>query len=233
MTSIKFLIDNREQHLMANLRDKSPDFYYECANLILGDIQVIINDKLSYVIERKTYTDLLASITDGRYRDQAMRLSNLSSDIRVIILIEGDIAHHNLNNTVISCFATFTCLGLSIIPTSDLTATCYFLQNLDVKLRSDKPEYHRSGGDISSCAGKNRVCIKDVADTYKVILQSIPKLSRGVISSIMAKYPTLFSLKQVSVEDLVKIKQVGKTTAEKIVAIIKEIYNETTYNETI
>jgi ERCC4-type nuclease len=223
---IHFLIDNREMKMIEHLRANYADFQFECANLILGDVQIIIDDKLAYVIERKTYADLFASITDGRYRDQTARLSSLSSDIKVIILVEGDAS--NINNVILSCFATFTCLGMSIVPIPSVADTCIFVKNLSTKLGSNKPEYNRGGGEISSCLGKNKVCINDPADTYKVILQSIPKLSKNVITSIMTKYPSLSSLNHVSADELAQIKKVGKTTADKIVAIVREIYHPAT-----
>ncbi len=229
-SSIHFLIDYREQNLIEHIQSEYPMFKFECSNLILGDIQIIIDDKLSYIIERKTYADLLASITDGRYRDQAMRLCKLSPDSKIIMLIEGGITHSN--KTIISCLATFTCFNMSVIHTGSIMETTHYLQNVNEKLRSDKPEYHRGGGDISLCRGKNRVCIKDVSDTYKVILKSIPRISKKVIVNIMEKYPSLFALKNISSDELMKIKQIGKTTAEKIVAIIKEIYKEPTPHET-
>jgi hypothetical protein len=43
---------------------------------------------LDYIIERKSCNDLAASIIDGRYNEQRMRLSN--SGMRVTYLIEGD-----------------------------------------------------------------------------------------------------------------------------------------------
>jgi ERCC4-type nuclease len=43
---------------------------------------------LDYIIERKSCNDLAASIIDGRYNEQKMRLSN--SGMRVTYLIEGD-----------------------------------------------------------------------------------------------------------------------------------------------
>jgi ERCC4-type nuclease len=43
--------------------------------LEIGDIQIIFDDKL-YVYERKTVSDLLSSINDGRYKEQKIRLLN-------------------------------------------------------------------------------------------------------------------------------------------------------------
>ena len=64
--------------------------------LPLGDI--IINDGLNdlVIIERKSLSDLAASIKDGRYEEQSYRLKNLwHHNHNIIYLIEGDFARFN------------------------------------------------------------------------------------------------------------------------------------------
>ena len=64
--------------------------------LPLGDI--IINDGLNdlVIIERKSLSDLAASIKDGRYEEQSYRLNGLPHhNHNIIYLIEGDFARFN------------------------------------------------------------------------------------------------------------------------------------------
>jgi len=63
------------------------------ANLPIGDF-VISNsddvDDILYIIERKTWKDLLASITDGRFRQQKDRLmSSVKDPNKIVYIIEG------------------------------------------------------------------------------------------------------------------------------------------------
>ena len=72
------------------------------SNLQLGDITIKMNtnkndikDNPDLIIERKSISDLLSSITDGRYKEQSYRLQNCSiHNHNIIYLIEGNIDTH-------------------------------------------------------------------------------------------------------------------------------------------
>ena len=76
-------IDTREQELFTKCQQiiealpKFKDIKIISQTLPLGDI--IINDGINdcVIIERKTLTDLAASIKDGRYDEQSYRLNGL------------------------------------------------------------------------------------------------------------------------------------------------------------
>jgi ERCC4-type nuclease len=73
-----------------------PNVNFIKEQLPLGDI--IINDgfKELIIIERKSLTDLAASIKDGRYEEQSYRLKNLwHHNHNIIYLIEGDFSKFN------------------------------------------------------------------------------------------------------------------------------------------
>lgn len=101
---IRFVIDNREKAVIPLF--KIP---FETANLEIGDFQFFIDDKLVILIERKSYSDLSASIIDGRYREQKKRI--LSQDIsKIIYLFEGDINSYKgsipkdtIYSTIVNC----------------------------------------------------------------------------------------------------------------------------------
>ena len=89
---MKVIIDDRERDLMKDIGDS---FAYECKRLDLGDIHIChpLDENPMCIIERKSMSDLEASITDGRYREQKGRLA--SSGIPVIYIIEdGSIKKH-------------------------------------------------------------------------------------------------------------------------------------------
>jgi len=95
-------IDNREQELFKkceatiNSVPKFKDIKLISENLPLGDI--IINDGINdcIIIERKSLTDLAASIKDGRYEEQSYRLNGINHhNHNIIYLIEGDINRFN------------------------------------------------------------------------------------------------------------------------------------------
>jgi crossover junction endonuclease MUS81 len=90
------IIDNREGKLIELIKS-TPSFTipYELKSLQIGDI-IISNDKYpdkSIIIERKCVPDMLASIKDGRYKEQKVRLQaekcNSNGNKLICYLIEG------------------------------------------------------------------------------------------------------------------------------------------------
>lgn len=95
---MKIIVDEREHALYERLDDKlscmkTPSFVIlEKEVLPLGDILIQTDEgKKVMLIERKTYTDLLASIKDGRYEEQSYRLIHSSGFPlhSVVYLLEG------------------------------------------------------------------------------------------------------------------------------------------------
>ena len=81
-------IDCREKDLIQCCSLVNKDISVDIIQLPLGDC--IINNSL--IIERKTLTDLAASIKDGRYREQSFRLQkSLEEGYKVLYLIEGNL----------------------------------------------------------------------------------------------------------------------------------------------
>ena len=95
-------IDTRETALLQQINSQVsiiPVFKtieIKTETLPIGDI--IINDGIEdkIIIERKTVSDLLSSITDGRYEEQSYRLNGCSHhNHNIVYLIEGDVNRVN------------------------------------------------------------------------------------------------------------------------------------------
>ena len=97
--SFSYIIDNREKYIKLYFekhQDSYPEITYE--NLTLGDIIINYNNIPLIIIERKTINDLLASIKDGRYKEQKQRI--IDSNIKhKIYLIENDGKYNWLTKT--------------------------------------------------------------------------------------------------------------------------------------
>ena len=75
---MKLYIDNREPKQIItylNILNENTNYIIEVTNLELGDYLIYdeINDKTLVIIERKSLSDLEASIKDGRYNEQSFR----------------------------------------------------------------------------------------------------------------------------------------------------------------
>ena len=90
------IIDNREGKLIELIKSTASfTIPYELKSLQIGDI-IISNNKYpdkSIIIERKCVPDMLASIKDGRYKEQKIRLqaekSNSNGNKIICYLVEG------------------------------------------------------------------------------------------------------------------------------------------------
>lgn len=101
--SMEINIDYRENKLIALLQNihqnsiskESKQITLHVSNLQVGDISFKMNakdDEQNIIIERKSISDLLSSITDGRYKEQSYRLQNsYLHNHNIIYLVEGNI----------------------------------------------------------------------------------------------------------------------------------------------
>ncbi len=136
MTSLSLTIDHREK----DLKVAFPNADY--LNLDLGDIKITYNGNLVLLIERKTMNDLIASVNDGRYREQKKRL--LESGIpnaKIMYILEGslnDIPGHlkTLYGMIIN---TLFRDKLTVLKFEDIDETIFFLKRIIKKLEDKDP----------------------------------------------------------------------------------------------
>lgn len=83
------VIDHREHALLKAFEDAKIEVQVKA--LDIGDVHILVNGTVSFVIERKTVADLESSIKDGRYSEQKARASaSASSDGGVFLyVLEG------------------------------------------------------------------------------------------------------------------------------------------------
>ena len=68
---MELIIDTREHGLIKMLKENDISFNIE--QLDLGDVILKKNEEIMLIIERKSISDLKASIVDGRNREQKAR----------------------------------------------------------------------------------------------------------------------------------------------------------------
>ena len=92
------IIDNREGKLIELIKSKPIDTFkipYELKSLQIGDIVISssLHPDKTLIIERKCMTDMIASIKDGRYKEQKVRLlaeAANNPNTKICYLIEGN-----------------------------------------------------------------------------------------------------------------------------------------------
>lgn len=156
-------IDVRESDLIKRCETIAalfPNIKIVTEQLALGDI--IINDGASelLLIERKTITDLAASIKDGRYEEQSYRLNGIEHhNHNIIYLIEGDFSKFNAFRERIDKQTLYSAMfsinyykGFSLMRSIGLEETANIICNMGQKLSKDrsKPGFYSNSNSNSN-----------------------------------------------------------------------------------
>jgi len=147
--------------------------------LPLGDI--IINDGLNdlVIIERKSLSDLAASIKDGRYEEQSYRLNGLPHhNHNIIYLIEGDFAKFNSFKDRIDKQTLYSALtsinyykGFSIWRSTSMDETALIVCNMAYKLNKEK-EKGKMPFYSNTVSSPNKLLEEGKEDPNEVVVSS-------------------------------------------------------------
>lgn len=168
---ITIRIDVRESDLIKRcetIASLFPNIKIVTEQLALGDI--IINDGASelLLVERKTITDLAASIKDGRYEEQSYRLNGIEHhNHNIIYLIEGDFSKFNAFRERIDKQTLYSAMfsinyykGFSLMRSLGLEETANIICNMGQKLSKDRSKpgfYSNSNSKINESIANNDV----------------------------------------------------------------------------
>jgi ERCC4-type nuclease len=118
------------------------------------------------IIERKSVSDLAASIKDGRYKEQSYRLNGSTvHNHNIIYLIEGDIFNSNtfkdrIDKTVIysSMFSLQYYKGFSVLRSLNIKETALMICNMAYKLNksTDKMPFYSTKISTLQCVGQEQ-----------------------------------------------------------------------------
>jgi len=205
-------VDYREKNLLKKLEalkqeNKFNKITITTSNLPLGDV-IILNDKgeEKLIIERKSISDLAASIKDGRYAEQSFRLNNYKMhNHNIIYLIEGDL--RGWDNTkgrytkikAKTLYVTMHCLqyykGFSVVKVNNMVETAEYIIRATDKMTRDKKisYYDTSMNNVTNikeyCQVVNKVKKKNIKpeNIGEIILSQIPGISSKTSLTIMEK----------------------------------------------
>jgi ERCC4-type nuclease len=143
---MKVYVDCREHALYEKLNEymilNSPSvIQLYSKNLDIGDIKIYSDDDNPvYIIERKTFPDLLASIKDGRYKEQSHRLlySSGFNHHNILYILEGSFSNLKTPLEKKIIYASLTSLnyfkGFSVMRTSSVQETAELIFFLSEKI---------------------------------------------------------------------------------------------------
>jgi crossover junction endonuclease MUS81 len=215
-----FVIDNRELYIKEyfnNYKDLYPKIEYR--NLDLGDIVIYLNEVPLILIERKTIPDLLASIKDGRYKEQKQRIKDSGIKYK-IYLIECDSKYDkNISiiqrKTIVSSTLSILIQDINVIKTRGFSETIEYIEALYKKLINSKDNtiynYIKDGlmlnkDNVNSTKSEEIIDInlkinvnvskksQDSLTCFKNQLCQIPSISNVVSSIIITEYKNMNEL---------------------------------------
>jgi ERCC4-type nuclease len=223
----RIFVDTRECKLRELLEKNRETF--ETKALELGDI-LIEHPKRQILIERKTIADFHASITDGRYKNQKLRLLEWRNKIdeqidarkNIIYLFEekqGDNKDRAYWGALVNMIFRD---NIGVIQCDGMVRTAQIITDIKKKLDEDKFDELEGGSRNISLEGYAKGKYNTPKHCYLGQLSLIPGLSPAIAEKIAEKYPNMRALlDEMDVKELGNIRisekrRLGDKLAEKI-----------------
>jgi len=221
------IVDYRERELSAAI--SASGLQHTTNNLHVGDIA--ISNGSETIVERKTWDDFWASITDGRFKEQKERLKQ--SGLNVIFLLEDArfVDGRVLTDTNVALKGAFISLLLS--KKWKVVCTRNVQESADILIEMEKKMIEWEGGSTTSKSithSKSQISKKSCKtpeDSALAALTCIRGVSVDKAKTIMTEYGSIEQIIQVSVTDLAdtkcgtKRRRLGSDVATRIVETFK------------
>ena len=189
-------IDSREKDLiqLCSLLNTNADISLNNSQLNLGD--VIINNNI--IIERKTLSDLAASIIDGRYKEQSFRLQkSLEDGNKVIYMIEGNLDLYIgkiPKETLVRSFYSLMNKGFNVFITKNVKETAYFIIQFAEKIKITKNNHLGNYEETEGIVHKQKNTNLNRDNISIFMLSQIPGISNITAVILMNKYTHISNL---------------------------------------
>ena len=209
-----FLVDTREHHLIPLLKDA------EVVQLPVGDLWIGVGAdrkpvKGGLVVERKTITDFEASILDGRYREQRVRLLAFCQEhgASPLYILEGGFPEGR-RLAAPSLMKVATRLqykhGIPILQTGSIAETAILVQTLAEVQAEDPLNFTRATEPLRAIDGvhvSKKVNANDPTQFLIACLSQCTGVSTKMAETIQATYsswPALLAASQADLANLVQ-----------------------------
>ena len=239
-------IDTRERKLIQIItplfenryRDKY-DIQLDICNLDLGDI--VITDEYEntlMIIERKTLNDLLASIKDGRYKNQSQRLNAINIENNSIVyLIEGNVMFPNITTTqrdqiLSSCFSLTHTKGFSLYKSTNLQESAEYILRVCYKFfknETSKQETNSISTEKLIDFSENKVCLSNDTDKVNESNDEKKSSSCSLIDIKKMKKNKHINSENIHIMMLCQVPGISEKTGTMIVEQYKSSYDFISY----
>jgi len=208
---MKVIIDERESELyekcysIVNLEGNTTYIQLFKQVLPLGDVLIHTDeDKPVLLIERKTFSDLLSSIKDGRYEEQSYRLSHSNEYFMhsIIYLIEGlysGLKSQTEKKTIYSAMTSLNYFkGFSVLKTSTIRESAeliiWMANKIDREMMKGKIPYYlkptyRSHPALSMPSSVNTLDPTSTEPTPVLISHPIENIKENTVETGLTETP--------------------------------------------
>ena len=194
MSKLILKVDNREGKLKP-LFDEQKELQVVYETLEYGDFQLIHEGETVplFIFERKTLDDLLASIKDGRYKNQKARLLQTFQPSQLYYIIEGKCSYHpstKATDKILQSAIINTQLRdkISCFITQNLQDTFHLICGIFTRVKDDQDKYINVQATTQE---QTVVMTKNASEPSKVfqaMLCQIPGISDKSASVVVEKW---------------------------------------------
>ncbi len=205
--------------VIADYREKDVIQCLNSMNVVVNEMKLEVGDFICsekrIAIERKTHSDFVSSIIDGRIFEQAKLLKENFE--RPLILIEGYSNRKISENALKAAIATLIVdFGISLISTRnpyDTARSIYWIA---------KKEQEENKKEVGFKVKKKP---KDLKLLQERIVASIPGVSSILSKRLLQHFGSVEKVFNAKEEDLRKVKGIGEKLASKIRKVLTEKYS--------
>lgn len=213
-------VDSREPALMSicaslvqsyNLSEK---LSVTSCQLPLGDVAIYSEEKLVLLIERKSLSDLTASISDGRYAEQSFRLNECDlPNHDIIYMIEGNLENYTPRfgrvdrAAIYSSIVSLQCFkGFSIIRSNSIHESGeYVVRFANKLLKGGIDKMHSAPGDVKprvyTDTLRQKKAFIEPSNIHTLWLSQIPGVSTNVAEILLNKFGSIWQLRDALASD--------------------------------
>lgn len=225
----KVRVDVRECKLIKLL--EAEDIIFEQVQLPIADIVISYEGTVIAAIERKTVSDLCASIKDSRYKEQKERLSKAYSRDAIMYVVEGEWNDHLDEMAKGAIINTMLRDKIKVFMTPSISGTARFLCDIYKRIEKKPNTYtcneHGASDYVDSLSQVASIAKKrDLMDTrtFSILsLSLIPGVSKVIAKAIVDSCGNMGDIilddtKIASIADikLSSGKRIGKVIASRI-----------------
>jgi Fanconi anemia group M protein len=212
---IKIIVDNREFNSMVVHELVNRDVQIEPKQLPVGDY--IISERIC--VERKLVSDFLQSLIDGRLFTQLKSLK--TAYVRPVLILEGEglfvtrkIHTSAIYGALVSIISDF---NIPVISTLNGKESAEMIRALAIREQLENDKLPGIRGEKPAMTLNER---------QRFIIESLPNVSATLAQRLLAHFGSVKSVIEADLEELSKVKGIGKKTASEMKKVIEEQFSK-------